>query len=773
MTKIIATDPYPLVRARGPLGRVARQALCLLALGAMVSACGAKLERSFGPVDGEAGASGTGETGGAAGEAGQAASGGAAGTSSGSGGSTGTSCDEIECSGHGTCNDASGGAACTCDEGYDGDDCGSCATGYQDNDDDGDCEPDCDTTDLVCDSTAVCDDSSGVALCDCGSAMQDNDHDGSCLPDCDAAALGCGANASCDDSSGTATCQCAAGYQDKDGDEDCAPTCATAALSCPVNATCSDVTGLAECVCDTGYSGGNCDICAAGYQDKDSNGSCLPDCSNKTCSNAGTCDDSSGTATCDCNPGATGDDCESCVVGYERNGDSCDWKGVIVNGSFTGATGWDVTGSGSINASGWGELGQSALCFGGSVEQTVMMPAYADSLPLVLKFRARRGSTTASMPSASVFVNGVLHPVRIQSSTQWVDNTVCLGELGYGGAVTVAFAPTSLPLSCNVDAIHFDDVSIDVAASGQCPGPGEVMNGDFIGGDGWIPTGSVNFDGDRAVLTGSPCSSSSIVGLGWFATAATQPHSALAITYSMTGSGSASGVRLGVTFQGQEVTSLPVGASRTVHVCMPLWAQGGVNNIGFSAVVPGGGACADTFTATLDAVAVSWDAACADAPLLDGGFEGPTPSGAPQWTLGLAGNGTPPSVVTNALLAFEGTKYLQLSASYPCSLASARQNGTAPMPGTAGGPALRYNYFLGARSNASFSVCVGGACTPLAVNADWKPGTICIDPYQAGKPVMIEMLADGGGGACASAYAAEQVWFDGLALVLDPSCPSN
>ncbi len=101
----------------------------------------------------------------------------------------------------------------------------------------------------------------------------------------------CGGHGICKIESGSPVCQCYEGYQDKDGDLICLPNCAYSGLDCgPTTHTkCDDSSGIAKCVCDTGY------------QDYDGDSVCKPTCATAglNCT-GGTCDDSSGTARCIC-----------------------------------------------------------------------------------------------------------------------------------------------------------------------------------------------------------------------------------------------------------------------------------------------------------------------------------------------------------------------------------------------------------------------------------------------------------------------------------------
>ena len=189
-------------------------------------------------------------------------------------------------------------------DGGDAGDAGSeCPAGFQDNDGDGECAPDCGAAGLTCGAMAVCTDGSGVAECVCDAGTQDNDGDGNCSADC--ASTTCGANATCADDDGDATCSCDAGFQDNDADGDCSADCATAGLSCMANAECSDDDGTATCVC------------AFGFQDEDGDGTCEPGCGTDTCSGNGTCSADTGTVVCDCDDGFAGVDCSSCAAGLQ------------------------------------------------------------------------------------------------------------------------------------------------------------------------------------------------------------------------------------------------------------------------------------------------------------------------------------------------------------------------------------------------------------------------------------------------------------------------
>jgi hypothetical protein len=71
------------------------------------------------------------------------------------------------CGTHGTCSNGATAATCTCDTGYDGPRCNMCANGYQDNDGNGTCTPNCATAGLTCNGNGTCTDASGTVTCNC------------------------------------------------------------------------------------------------------------------------------------------------------------------------------------------------------------------------------------------------------------------------------------------------------------------------------------------------------------------------------------------------------------------------------------------------------------------------------------------------------------------------------------------------------------------------------------------------------------------------------
>jgi hypothetical protein len=226
----------------------------------------------------------------------------------------GPKCAATSCAGKGMCVDSSGSIVCTCNPGYAGATCATCAVGYQDKDKNNTCLLAC--APATCGTNGTCDDNSGTATCACNAGYT---------------------GAACDN--------CATGFQDKDKNKVCTAACAPA--TCGTNGACDDNTGTATCACNAGYTGAACNTCAGGYQDKDANGTCLASCAAGTCSGNGTCSDASGTAACTCTGNFTGAACNTCLPGF--SGTACD---TCVAGKFGPRCDYDLVYDLNIPANG-------------------------------------------------------------------------------------------------------------------------------------------------------------------------------------------------------------------------------------------------------------------------------------------------------------------------------------------------------------------------------------------------------------------------------------
>ncbi len=736
------------------------------------------------------GGSDTGDAGGASGEDGRGGEGGEGGSAG-----IGATCEPDTCSGHGQCDDAGGQAVCSCDSEYAGLRCDECADGYQDNDGDGECIESCARAELSCGSNQACDDSGGRPGCVCNEGYQDRDGDGDCSPDCAHANISCGKNQYCDDASGTAECFCDEGHQDNDGDGDCSPDCENAGLSCGTNEHCEDTDGTARCRCDEGYAGTECGQCDTGYQDNDNDGTCLPDCATAAldCSGHGTCDDSGGTAGCDCELRFTGTNCEQCVVGYALDDtDACQWQGVVQDPGFDDAAAWEMTGSAAIDPAGWAEFPQNAYCFGGTVSQTVPVPAYETADPLWLKFNARMGSTAAGQPAPAVTIDGVMYRVRIKSSTEWVTNTFCLGESAYGTDVEIVLTRFDVPASCNFDPFHIDDLVIEPAPSGACPAPGDgVLNGDFSqDGVGWpdLTDGNsgpyVTVAGGTMTMTSTRCGADpTTTGRMWVPAVDDAPNLALEIVYS--GAGPADDLELTVSLNGSRVAVLPAtgGSEASRRFCLPPWPRGSTADLGLTAYLTSGGPCADILSATVTSIALVTEPACEHGPgPIGGGFENALVSALySSWKQTTFVNGSPPpsptlEMVNDPSLAHSGDVVLHLGVERTYSYAMVSQYIQVPHPDATGGPAVSYWYRASAADDrADFGVCPGSTdnCDILPTTANiWTQGTTCLDPALAGHTVELFLRAYGTSGATWD-FSLEDVWFDDVAVTTDAGCPSS
>ena len=176
---------------------------------------------------------------------------------------------QLDCGDHGSCQDEPAGAPfCECEQSHTGPSCELCAEGYQDNDADGVCRLACTREDEECDGQGLCDDSSGQATCTCQQGYAQADPlvplcdvcdtgylrvlGGECMMDETCAGIDCGGAGTCISIEQAPACQCDEGFQDLDNDLSCSPACAP--TSCSPTQQCEDSSGQIVCTSTTLYT---------------------------------------------------------------------------------------------------------------------------------------------------------------------------------------------------------------------------------------------------------------------------------------------------------------------------------------------------------------------------------------------------------------------------------------------------------------------------------------------------------------------------------------
>lgn len=157
--------------------------------------------------------------------------------------------DDGDCSDHGTCEIANGVGTCSCDRGYDDDDCGDCDDGYE-RQPDGSCELAMSTNNTNNNSNNNNSNNNNTnGDCEDDEVLVD----GQCIVDgCASNPCGDGTCETTGDNSWVCTCP----------DGSTGIECGVCADSC-VNGTCNDDF---ECICEQGWDGDSCTECAPGFQ---------------------------------------------------------------------------------------------------------------------------------------------------------------------------------------------------------------------------------------------------------------------------------------------------------------------------------------------------------------------------------------------------------------------------------------------------------------------------------------------------------------------------
>ncbi|MBM4783540.1 MAG: hypothetical protein GQE15_38185 [Archangiaceae bacterium] len=255
---------------------------------------------------------------------------------------TDAGCPTSYCNSHGACADVKNLPQCTCEPGYEGLTCLTCAAGFH-RVGTGSCAPDQECTPTTCGPNGTCAVVRGEVECTCATG-----YDGPSCELCygdfvdvsDAGFLDAGVDGGAAQRAGPAICalpvrcnagSCPSGFDCDDTAGRITCTCedlscqgqACTPQTCSGHGVCDASLGTSQCTCEVGYQGSRCEACYFGYRAEvgaDGGTLCVPAdrCTQTTCSGFGLCGLDGGTAQCRCAAGHEGVSCERCAPGHHR-----------------------------------------------------------------------------------------------------------------------------------------------------------------------------------------------------------------------------------------------------------------------------------------------------------------------------------------------------------------------------------------------------------------------------------------------------------------------
>jgi hypothetical protein len=291
------------------------------------------------------------------------------------------------------------------------------------------------------------------------------------------------------------TVECQGGFEPKDSGTDAADPCDE--VGCSGHGRCVDDDGVALCVCDTGYSVSGVE-CLPTAPDGDADLDAAPDADRDTPADADEveCADSDGDGVCD------GDD--RCPGIDDALG------GQVIDPDFDDETAWAWAGNASvIDGAGAFVIDECSDSHVGSLRQEACLPPPRDGWPVVqaaVRWRCeqcalhwgRAGFVVSVGADRYTFdTNDLFGFYPLSGETVLA---MCPGERAFGAieqvGIDAEISFLSLGMSCE-HQLAFDRLWLEEAAPGQCPRPGEVINGSFDpDAGGWTPSALLTVDTD-------------------------------------------------------------------------------------------------------------------------------------------------------------------------------------------------------------------------------------------------------------------------------------
>jgi hypothetical protein len=484
-----------------------------------------------------------------------------------------------------------------------------------------------------------------------------------------------------------------------------------------------------------------------------------------------------------------------CAPGYE--GDSCTWIGVLKDPGFEDGQAWMLR-SAAINTFEEGPTGDGiatltprSACFAGRVSQTVEMPSYEVGEPLVAEVTYQaEGSFGLSLGFGRAWTQ--LPP---SSADVWATERVCLGDAAYGGEVLVQIAGAEQHPTCfdtPLFDVRVDHLDIIPAGQGECPAPGEVLNGsgdaakdgwqysaedgasfEFAPGAGREGTSGVRLvrDGESRLKAWTKLSIPS---------AESVPSPALRFWWAGDNEtqyrfkiGRATADRF------NDAGELPLdeprgnGSELNYVYCLPPWTHGNVVDLIFEVPVP---ESREPAALVVDDIEIVSDEGCGSSPdVLDPGFEA-----GPARIMGVT-NFTPDVATvrlrTDPLLAHSGDGALELTYSNEGARVTWETWVLLPESNGVEGPTVFYWANVPSTVETPLFTRLGRAAVkpaPLIVGGGWqRSDPICPTPEWAGRWFRVKFELGERPPMGNLQLAPTSVYIDDLEVTTTPNCPAE